>query len=463
MTERRDATVVTSSAEARRLDRYVLVGEIAEGGMGRIYLARQLGAAGFEKLMAVKVMLPQRASQESYHDMFLDEARIAARLVHPNVCMVFDYGEAQGVQYLVMEYLAGQAVMEIILALNDHPEMRSEPLFHATAARIIADACEGLHSAHVATDDNGEPLNVVHRDVSPENVFVTYDGAVKVMDFGIARAEGRLHETAAGTFKGKVPYASPEGLKLVRLDPRADVWSAGVVLWELLTGRSCFSRKTDMKSAIAILKEPIPPPSKLAPNIPPQLDEITLRALTRELDGRYQSARDMARALNRFAVSTGEHVGTAEISDWMRRLFPKGKKIAAETDRAVRRLSDSLEAAPELDEGSIDRGLVSSVISLEIELDLNGFDDDAATVAASPKARSSDLQGWDVHEAPTRVDGREDSDDSALGARTEIDPEPAPREPVGLGRTGNIVLVVLVLLSLAAGIIAAELMARGMP
>ncbi len=358
----KEATVIARAADARRLGRYVLVGEIAEGGMGRIYLARVVGHAGFERLVALKVM-HQRLMEQSpdLADMFLDEARITSLIRHPNVCAVHDFGDAQGVRYLVMEYMIGQTMLEVLRRLHELSEQREHPMFFAYAARVIAEACEGLHAAHVAVDETGQPLGVVHRDISPENVFMTYQGAVKVFDFGIARAAGRRHQTQAGMFKGKFSYASPEAYG-GGLDARSDIWSMGVVLWELLAGRPLFHRATEAEILGAIFRDPIPPPSAVRRGIPPELDAIVMRTLEREPSQRYQSARDIARDLNRVAVRFGEHVGTAELGEWMRVLFPGEHERALETGRALQRLDSSIEAAPALQPGS-SPGIVSQVVS----------------------------------------------------------------------------------------------------
>ena len=363
MTERREATVISSAAEARRLGRYALVGEIAEGGMGRIYLARQLGAAGFEKLMAVKVMHPHLAQQHpELAEMFMDEARIASGIGHPNVCGVYDYGEAHGIRYLVMEFLAGQPVLEIIRTIDSRPDLRAAPGYFPNVARVIAEACEGLHGAHVAVDDRGQSMNVIHRDVSPENVFVTYGGAVKIMDFGIARATGRRTETVAGTFKGKYAYASPEAFTGSELDTRADIWSVGIVLWEMLTGRACFQRPSEAATLAAIMKEPIPAPSEIRPDVPRDLDVVAMRALQRDPRRRYETAREMARDLNTYVVSMGVHVGTAELAEWLAQIFPTEMRRAVETDRAVRQLDPAVLQAPELSDGGTRRALVSKIV-----------------------------------------------------------------------------------------------------
>ncbi len=360
----REATVIATARDARRLGRYVLLGEIAEGGMGRIYLARTAGAAGFEKIFALKIMHQGLAERNpDLGEMFLDEARINSLVRHPNVCAVHDFGEAQGVRYLVMEYMVGQTLLDVLRRIHSMPGIREHPMFWPYAARIVAEASEGLHAAHTAVDEHGQPMGVIHRDISPENVFMTYTGAVKVFDFGIASATGRRHQTVAGTFKGKFAYAAPEAFGGEGVDLRADIWSMGVVLWELLAGRALFHRQSEAETMGAIFQDAIPPVATFVPACPPELQRIVEGALERDRERRYQSARDMARELNRFAVQSGEHLGTAEIGEWMRALFTQEYEASLETGRSVKRLdAQMVDEAPALDGSGPPDGLISQVV-----------------------------------------------------------------------------------------------------
>ena len=359
----REATVVTSAEDARKLGRYVLVGELGEGGMGRVYLARATGHEGFEKLVAVKVMSPGIAERHpEMAEMFLDEARIGALLRHPNICSVLDFGEAQGVRFIVMEYLEGQSLLGILKRLSDRPDVRNDPRFTVYAARILAEACEGLHGAHTAVDPKGRPLRVVHRDVSPENLFVTYDGAIKVMDFGIARARSRSYETADSSFKGKIAYAAPEALENAPLDPTTDVWGVGVVLWELLVGEPLFLRDNEAGTVGAVLVEAIRAPAQLDSRVPLPLNAIVMRALERDRGMRYRSARELARELNRFAAASGEHIGTAELSAFVTELFPSEREVQVEVTRVARGIASAARGARELEAEEASRSLVASEV-----------------------------------------------------------------------------------------------------
>jgi len=291
--------------------------------MASVFLARSDGPAGFEKLVALKRIHPHLAKENEFVEMFLDEARIAARISHPNVCTVFDFGEADGSYFIAMEYLVGESVSRIMKTICAAPDRQDWPSHACLAARLVADACEGLHAAHELRGDDGAPLELVHRDVSPQNLFVGYDGTVKVVDFGIARAAGRLHHTATGTVKGKWAYMAPEQARRTALDRRADVWSLGVVLWELVTCRRLFRREGEAETLTALLNDPIPAPSDVRPGVPRELDEIVSRALTRDREERYPTARAFGSALSRFIAAQGQTVGLAEISEWMREIFPE--------------------------------------------------------------------------------------------------------------------------------------------
>jgi serine/threonine protein kinase len=329
------APIAVSREPDRWLGSYRLCFELSAGGMASVYLARKRGAAGFEKLVALKRTHPHLARERKFVEMFLDEARIASLIDHANVCSVFDFGETDGLYFIAMEYLVGEPLSRVghMLTVAGHPTDRA----HAVRiARVLADAAEGLHAAHELRDIHGKRLEVVHRDVSPHNLFVTYDGTVKVVDFGIAVARDRLHQTASGQVKGKFPYMSPEQLRGSAVDRRADVFSLGVVGFELLTLRRLFKRPTEAQTITAVLNEEVPPPSTIASGLPPELDAIILRALARDPDDRFPTARELSRELNRFVAGTRIPCGAVEVSEWMGELFPEGRsRKAALADAAL--------------------------------------------------------------------------------------------------------------------------------
>lgn len=289
--------------------------------MATVYLSKMRLAGGLDRLVALKTIHQHLAKEQTFVDMFLDEARIASQITHPNVCGVYDFGEVGEVYYLAMEYLVGEPLFDVI---NRIVAARSDDLLQALpyiAARIIADACEGLHAAHDLKSADGRHLGVVHRDVSPQNLFITYEGAVKVVDFGCAKALERVTQTGAGVLKGKVSYAAPEQLREEAVDARADVFALGICLWETLTLRQLFRRDTAIKSAMAALEEPIPRATLNAPWVPEELADIAQTALRRDPNARYQSARDLGRALRAFVARTGVPFESAEIAEWMKHLF----------------------------------------------------------------------------------------------------------------------------------------------
>jgi len=323
-----DASVFSTAPQPtspKRIGRYELCFELASGGMASVYLARAEGAPGFQKLIALKRIHPHLATEKDYVEMFLDEARIASGITHANVCSVFDFGEADGEYFMAMEYLVGEPLSRVHRRVVANADQRSSKLLPARMGRVIAGACEGLHASHELKDSKGELLRVVHRDVSAENLFVTYDGVVQVVDFGIAHARQRVHHTSAGQVKGTFPYMAPEQMTAAVVDRRVDVWALGAVLWELLTLRRLFLRDTDVNTMYAVLSGEIRPPSDYRKDVPPELDSIVLRALQRNPDERWQTAREMGTALRRFLAKQEELVGPAELADWMTELFPQGE------------------------------------------------------------------------------------------------------------------------------------------
>jgi serine/threonine-protein kinase len=314
-------TVSPDEALADSLGSYRLCFEVASGGMATVYLALYEGALGFEKVVALKKIHKHLARERQFVDMFFDEARIAAHIDHPFVCKVVDFGNAQDTYYIAMEYLVGEPLSEVYEAFQQHPELAASTELPRVVARVIADLAEGLHAAHELTDD-GDPLNLVHRDVTPANLFVLYDGTVRVVDFGIAKVKNRISHTETGHVKGKYAYVSPEQLKMKPLDRRCDVWALGVVMWEMLTARRLFKRENPVDTIGAVTADEIPKPSSIRPDVPPALDKIVMRALSRRVAGRHHTARDLAVELDGWLATTGHAVPRAEVADWLQALFP---------------------------------------------------------------------------------------------------------------------------------------------
>jgi serine/threonine protein kinase len=299
----------------QRLGRYHLVYEIGRGGMASVYLARARGPAGFQKWFAIKRIHPHLAKDRSFVDMFLDEARIAGSIEHPNVAHVFDLGETDGKYYLAMEYLHGEHLLDVARRAI----LRNGMFDARMAAHVIARAADGLHHAHEARDGSGSPIELVHRDISPQNIFVTYDGNVKLTDFGVAKAKNRMTHTETGLMKGKIAYASPEQVMGTALDRRTDIFALGVVLWEITTGRRLFKARTDAETLMRISSGYRKRPTDFIGDYPPDLEAIVDRALAHEPEARYPTAADFANDLDRFVGSPG--IRTRDCGVFMTSLF----------------------------------------------------------------------------------------------------------------------------------------------
>jgi len=305
---------LSATTESLHFGKYRLVARLATGGMAEIFLARLQGAAGFEKLVCIKRILPHLARDKQFVAMFLDEARIAARISHPNVCQVFELGELEGSYYIAMEYLEGVplACFRGRDYVHDMPDPR-------LVAGIAIQACEALHHAHQLKNIDGSVMEVVHRDVSPQNLFVTVDGIVKVLDFGIAKIQDATVKTGTGAIKGTYAYMAPEQLRGERVDRRTDVFALGIVMWEILIGRYLFRRDTDFLTFQAITGEPIDDVAALRPDVPAALSDVIRTALSRDRNARFPTARMLGEAI---AAAIQPFTGSA-ISEDIARAFPR--------------------------------------------------------------------------------------------------------------------------------------------
>jgi len=298
------------------IGRYRLIGRLAKGGMAEAFLALSGDLPGLRTLVVVKRILPHLAANEQFVRMFLDEARIGALLDHPNIPRIIEVGHDEDGYFLAMEAVPGKTLSAILRRAS----RRERPLGHADTAFIVGRAAAALGYAHAHTDADGHPLNIVHRDVSPENILVSFEGAVKLIDFGIASAHGRMSETQVGGLKGKVEYMSPEQAAGAPVDHRSDVFSLGIVLWEALSGRRLFRRETDLAVMRAITNDAIPRPSGARP-IAPRLERIVMTALERAPEDRFQDAHEMALQLERYAFRT-DGFDPAALVTQLKQLFP---------------------------------------------------------------------------------------------------------------------------------------------
>ncbi|MCB9651318.1 MAG: serine/threonine protein kinase [Deltaproteobacteria bacterium] len=279
-------------ARPPQIGEYEIVGLLGTGGMAEIFLGRQT-ATGFQRPVVIKRVLQHLVRQESFVAMFLDEARTLASLRHPNIVQIYDVQRSPEELYMVMEYVEGEDAASVRRRLNH----RDETLPRALWAYVLSEVCAGLHAAHQLADHNGRRLNLVHRDISPSNVLITYDGAVKLIDFGIAKTDTRSVRTAAGQVKGVFAYMSPEQASGRPIDLRSDLFAIGILLYEFTTGRRLFRRANDLATMQAVCTDPIPPPSAFAADYPPALEAVVMKALQRDPNDRYQSALELRRDL----------------------------------------------------------------------------------------------------------------------------------------------------------------------
>ncbi len=306
--------------------RYQLLKKLATGGMAQIYLARQLGPEGFEKLLVVKRILPHLAENEDFITMFLDEARIAARLNHPNIVQIFDLGAQDDTYFIAMEFIHGEDIRRVW----KHADKIGQPIPLALICRIIIDACAGLDYAHKKPDSAGRPLNIVHRDISPQNILVSFEGGVKVVDFGIAKAADQATVTKSGVLKGKYSYMSPEQAAGQPIDCRSDIFALGVVLYELLTGTRLFKRATDIQTLNAVTECKVAPASSINDRVPADLDAIVMKALTKDRDARFSEARHLGAALESWLMANKLPSGSAALAEFMHHIY--AERLAREQE-----------------------------------------------------------------------------------------------------------------------------------
>ncbi len=302
---------------ADRLGRYVILKHLASGGMADVLIARADGIEGFERHVVVKRIRAEHAKDSRFIEMFLDEARLAANLHHQNIVQVHDIGEADGEYFFAMEYIHGEDLRRILSAVSKSKSHM--PLGYVVA--IVSAAAAGLHYAHERRGGDKKPLNIVHRDVSPSNILIGYDGSVKVVDFGIAKAAMRTVETKSGSLKGKVSYMSPEQCKGTAIDKRSDVYALGVVLYELSTTTRLFKGDNDYLVMDAIVNGKIPLPRVRRPDLPNELSTIIMHALSSDPTRRFQSADELRQALDKFAIKAGLTASTGALAGYMHKLF----------------------------------------------------------------------------------------------------------------------------------------------
>jgi serine/threonine protein kinase len=322
---------------ATRFGKYTLIDRIAVGGMAEIFLARQAGLEGFEKTIVIKRIRPHLSKQASFVKMFLNEAKLAAQLNHPNIVQIYDLGKISESYFIAMEYIFGRDMRRII----PKADSMGIPFPMVYALKIASSVCEGLFYAHQKVDLYGNPLSIVHRDVTPENIFVSFDGTVKVLDFGIAKAANQIEQTRAGEIKGKLSYMSPEQCMGQPLDCRSDLFSLGTVLYEWLTGFKLFTGDSEVAILKSITEGKIYAPSYFKADIPEAVEAILMRALEKDRDRRYQTAWDMQYDLDQFLSQYEFTPSNIHLSNFLKQLFND------ELEEEKSRLADQPRPSPE--------------------------------------------------------------------------------------------------------------------
>ncbi len=348
-------------AETPTIGRYELITRLATGGMAELFLARERGLAGLERLVVIKRILPHLADKPSFVDMFLREARIVARLAHPNVVQIFELGEEDGTYFIAMEYIHGTTVRELQILAGDRPF----PI--DVAVSVVEQGLKGLQAAHELKDLDGNQLGLVHRDISPHNLMITTDGHVKLLDFGVAKATEGVDATYSGNLKGKFAYMSPEQCLRRPLDRRTDVFSMGIVLWEVLSGQRLFKRLNELETMQAVTHGEIPPLDQIVP-IPTELAVIVDRALAVDRDRRYASAEEMRAALKEFARSRQMSIGEEVIASFAESV------AGSQLDRRNETLQNALERSLTANER---RGLLHVTGSESVDVGDTEIDGDA--------------------------------------------------------------------------------------
>ena len=326
-----------------RIGDYTLLRRLAIGGMGEIWLAERQGISGFSKRVVIKTILECFADEPSLVDMFLDEGRIAAGLTHPNVAQTYDLGQVGRTYYIAMEYIQGRDLRKLLLVNVERGQLLPLNL----VLRILAEVCEGLYYAHRWKTPDGRQAGIVHRDISPQNILVTFDGKVKVIDFGIAKAAQSASRTQSGVLKGKYAYMSPEQVRGKPLDQRSDLFSLGVVMYELLTARRLFKRDSELSTLDAVLTTEIPPPTRIDGGVPREVEAVLLKALARDPEDRFQDARQMQLALEEVMLVTKMPASSAHLAAYMEELFADHLEQEQEQEQeSISRLSRQMERLP---------------------------------------------------------------------------------------------------------------------
>ena len=338
-------STAVSSGEGINFGQYLLLSKIAAGGMAELFKAKRKGVEGFEKILAIKRILPHMLDNEEFITMFIDEAKLAAQLTHQNICQIFDLGKIENSYYIAMEFVHGKDLRAVLRAAR----LQQKPMPLELSVLVTSKICSALDYAHRKNDMNNQPLNLVHRDVSPQNILISYEGDVKLVDFGIAKATTKMHVTQHGALKGKLLYMSPEQAWGKSVDRRSDVFSVGGLLYEMLAGRPLFFEENDTEVSILdkVREAQITPIRTLIPDVPQELEKILAKALQKNPEDRYQSANEMQKDLDNLFYTEGYNATSASLAQFARSLFPEdlGQEASVrETIMLSKEASSSMKA-----------------------------------------------------------------------------------------------------------------------
>jgi serine/threonine protein kinase len=391
--------VLTAIAPSRVIGRYAIYDEIASGGMATVHFGRLMGAVGFTRTVAIKCLHAHLAKDPEFAKMFLDEARVAARIRHPNVVPTLDVVNTDGQVFLVMEYVQGESLARLQRLARDRHERIPVPVACAIAVGVL----QGLHAAHEATDENGDKLGIVHRDVSPQNILVGRDGVAHVLDFGVAKAAGQLQTTRDGQLKGKLGYMPPDQIRGQEVTRATDIYAASVVLWEMLAGERLFAGENEANILERVLYGEIGPPSSRGAKLPEGLDEVVVRGLSPDPRKRFSTAREMARAIEA-AVPIAP---AADVSEWVESLagatfderqrkvteIESSSDVPAESQLGAALSSVSEAAGTEAQKSakSSDDSPIASALKSELSSVSVSTDDVFASIGPPPRRRLTGL------------------------------------------------------------------------
>ncbi len=383
-----DVRYERTGSEANSFGKYRLIAGLGRGGMASVHLAVMHGPAGFNKLVVLKQIHPEYAEDPEILGMFRDEAQLAARLSHPNVVQTNEVGQEGERHFLAMEYLDGQPLNRINRRMERHGGL---PL--VLHLRVIADLLNGLHYAHELTDYNGAPLGVVHRDVTPQNIFVTYDGGVKIVDFGIAKAQTALMQTRVGIIKGKIAYMAPEQARGEPVDRRADIFAVGVMMWEAATGKRPWEGLPELAVMKNLLQGHFPRPSSVRPDIAPALEAIIVKALAHDRRDRHATAADLQAEVEAFIATSGERLQQRELGRLVSHHFAGERaKLKLVIEEQLRVVPSAATALPII----LDEPTMSTMSTAEPVLDRQGDE--------LSKRESSSIGANTLRTIPTRLD-----------------------------------------------------------